>query len=66
MATLRQRLHRKNADGSYDVVHFETTSDLVLRSDGSTAEDYFEAPTVPVLSADPASPKDGQIWILSN
>lgn len=36
MATLKRRLHRKNASGSYDVVYLQTTSDLVLMSDGST------------------------------
>ena len=38
MATLRQRLHRKNASGTYDVIHLETESGLVLRSDGTTVE----------------------------
>ena len=38
MATLRQRLHRKNATGTYDVIHLETESGLVLRSDGTTVE----------------------------
>ena len=66
MATLKQRLHRMNNSGSYDVVHFETQSDVVLRPDGTTAEDYFTAPTVPVLTSDPPSPKEGQIWILNN
>lgn len=38
LATLRQRLHRKNATGTYDVIHLETESSLVLRSDGTTVE----------------------------
>ena len=29
MATLKQRLHRKNASGTYDVIYFETSADLV-------------------------------------
>ena len=38
MATLRQRLNRKNAAGGYDAVYLETSSDLVLRPDGTTVE----------------------------
>lgn len=38
MATLKQRLHRKNSSGSYDTVHLETSSDLVKRPDGTTVE----------------------------
>lgn len=37
MATLKQRLHRKNADGGYDVVHLETSASVVMRADGSTS-----------------------------
>ena len=29
MATLKQRLHRKNASGVYDTIHFETSADLI-------------------------------------
>ncbi len=36
MATLKQRLHRKNAAGTYDAIHLETSADLVLMTDGST------------------------------
>ncbi|WP_300944243.1 DUF6273 domain-containing protein [uncultured Duncaniella sp.] len=36
MATLKQRLHRKNSSGTYDTIHLETSADLVLMSDGST------------------------------
>ena len=38
MATLKQRLHRKNASGTYDTIHFESTSDLILRPSGRTVE----------------------------
>ena len=30
MATLKQRLHRKNSSGTYDTVHFETSADLIV------------------------------------
>ena len=43
MAILRQRLNRKNAGGSYDTIHLETESGLVLRSDGTTVEDALVA-----------------------
>lgn len=39
MATKKYRLNRKNSDGSYDVIHYETSSNIVLRPDGSTVEE---------------------------
>lgn len=70
MATLKRRLARKNDSGTYDPVHLETSSDLVVRPDGTTAEDYMSTihegtPVLPVLSADPASPKTGQMWMVT-
>lgn len=38
MATLKQRLHKKNSSGTYDVVHLETSSEVVKRPDGTTVE----------------------------
>ena len=29
VATLKQRLHKKNSSGSYDVVHLETSAELI-------------------------------------
>ena len=29
MATLKQRLHRKNASGTYDIIHLETSADCI-------------------------------------
>ena len=37
MATLKKRLHKCNGDG-YDTIHFETSADCVLMSDGRTVE----------------------------
>ena len=34
MATLKQRLHRKNASGTYDTIHLETSADMVLMASG--------------------------------
>lgn len=36
MATLKQRLHRKNSSGGYDTIHMETSADLVKRANSST------------------------------
>ena len=30
MATLKQRLHRKNSSGTYDTIHLETSADLIV------------------------------------
>ena len=30
MATLKQRLHRKNESGTYDTIHLETSADLIV------------------------------------
>ena len=38
MATLKQRLHRKNGSGGYDVVHLETEASMVLMANGKTVE----------------------------
>ena len=38
MATLKFRLNRKNASGTYDTIHYETSSNIVLRSNGETVE----------------------------
>lgn len=36
MATLKQRLRRKNTIGEYDTIHLETSADLVMMADGKT------------------------------
>ena len=38
MATLKYRLNRKNASGTYDTVHYETSSNIVMRSNGESVE----------------------------
>src|SRR5699024_2925015 len=38
MATLKQRLHRKNASGTYDTVQLETDSSIVMRPSGRSVE----------------------------
>ena len=35
MATLKQRVHRMNSDGAYDVIHYETEAGLVLYANNS-------------------------------
>jgi len=39
MAMLSRRLHRKNSSGKYDIIHFETTTNLVKRPGGGNMED---------------------------
>lgn len=36
MAILRFRLNRKNASGTYDTIHYETSANIVIRNDGTT------------------------------
>ena len=43
MATLKYRLNRKNSSGSYDTIHYETSSNIVLRPSGRTVEQDLEA-----------------------
>lgn len=43
MATLKQRLHRLNSSGTYDVVHLETSAELVKRTNGTTVEASLSA-----------------------
>ena len=38
MATIKQRMWRKNESGTYDTIHLETESSLVLRPSGRTVE----------------------------
>lgn len=63
MATLRQRLHRKNATGTYDVIHLETESGLVLRSDGTTVEQAITDLTPTVGESVPKTLKCGTVGI---
>lgn len=35
MATLKQRVHRMNSDGTYDVIHYETDSSIVTYTNNS-------------------------------
>ena len=38
MATLKYRLNRKNSSGGYDTIHYETSSNIVMRSNGESVE----------------------------
>lgn len=38
MATLKYRLNRKNSSGWYDTIHYETSSNIVMRSNGESVE----------------------------
>ena len=43
MSTEKRRKRRKLNDGSYSTIHEETSSDLVLRSDGTTVEAIIQS-----------------------
>lgn len=47
MATKKYRLNRKNSDGSYDVIHYETSSNIVVRPDGSSVEESLSNNNLP-------------------
>lgn len=61
MATLKQRLNRKNDSGQYDTVYLETSSEVVKRPSGTTVEsdltDYL--PKVQNSDSLPESLKSG-------
>lgn len=40
---MKYRLNRKNASGTYDTIHYETSSNIVLRPSGRTVEQDLEA-----------------------
>ena len=63
MATLKQRLNRKNSSGTYDTVHLETSSEVVKRPSGETVENDLTNYLPKVQNSDsvPQSLKSGQI-----
>ena len=62
MATLKQRLHRKNGS-TYDIVHLETESNVVMRPSGNTVETDLKNYLPKVQNSDdvPEGLKSGQI-----
>lgn len=42
MATLKQRVHRKNSSGSYDTIHYETSASCVVTSGGNSAQSHLD------------------------
>ena len=64
MATLKQRLHRKNGS-TYDVVHLETESNVVMRPSGNTVETDLKNYLPKVQNSDdvPQGLTSGQIVI---
>ena len=63
MATLKQRLNRKNSSGTYDTVHLETSSEVVKRPSGTTVESDLTNYLPKVQNSDsvPESLKSGQL-----
>ena len=68
MATLKYRLNRKNASGTYDTIHYETSSNIVMRPSGRTVEQDL-ADFLPRSQNDdnvPQSLTHGQISVANN
>lgn len=56
MATMKQRLHRKNSSNVYDTIHLESSSDLILRPSGSAVETSLGSlPIVQTVAGDPTN-----------
>ena len=55
MAILKQRLHRKNSN-NYNIIHYETESNLCLRSNGKTVEESLN--NLPKLKSDNGDPTE--------
>ena len=68
MATLKQRLWRKNASGTYDTIHQETESGMILRPSGRTVEADLAAYLPEYQDSDdvPKSLKDGKILVCNS
>ena len=43
MSILKYRLNRKNSSGSYDVIHYESSSNIILRPDSTTVEQGLQS-----------------------
>lgn len=56
MATLKQRVHRMNESGSYDTIYYETSSEVVIRPDGTTVESAINS--IAETSGNPAN-----LWV---
>ena len=52
MSTYKTRRHIVDAEGNYNVVYEETSSDLVMHSDGTTAADHIDNAGIHMTSAE--------------
>lgn len=58
MAVFKQRLLRKNSSNGYDTVYLETSSDMVIRPDGTTVENSLTKIQHTVNSIQTTTPPD--------
>lgn len=65
MAVIKQRLNYKTEDGTYKTVHLETSSDLVLREDGTSIEAAMVAAESAIAGKADASHTHSEITSLS-
>ena len=65
---MKYRLNRKNASGTYDTIHYETSSNIVLRPSGRTVEQDLEAYLPRTQSTDdvPQSLEHGEIVVTND
>lgn len=65
MTILRQRLHRKNDEGTYDIIHLETSSDSVMQSADISLEKCLATSLPKCHSTDdqPTSLQDGEYLV---
>ena len=62
MATLKQRLHRKNSSGTYDVVHLETSASCVNMDSGVTVEAKIATMDTTIAGKAPSSHGTHVTW----
>lgn len=67
MATLRQRLHIKNKSNSFDVIHLESSSDVILHGNQSLEGALICLPKIKTDNTDPTAPiKTGEVLVTPN
>ena len=72
MATLKQRLHKKNSSGSYDIVHLETEASLITAGTlvagvlAATGTDYttYRIRNIAIVTSVPTSMNNGDVALV--
>lgn len=72
MATLKQRLHRKNSSGEYDIVYLETNAALITAGTlvagviATSGTDYttYRLRNIAILTSVPTSMNNGDVALV--